>query len=315
MTHSRAFTMTLLATHPLPRRPQAPQARAAPPARPGDPRPPDRVLLDHRRAHRRQPRRGGAEPRPALRVRLPGRQDRLGRGPPGLRLEAPHRPERAVPDAAPARRHLRLPQAGRERARPVRRGARRHRGVGRVRHGHRARPQGRAPQGRGDRGRRRPHLRALLRGDEQRRPLRPRHHHHRQRQRHEHLAQRGRDQQDARPDRGGPAHQPAAGEDQGHDVRARRRLRRGRGGLREERRGERQESVLAGDALRGARIPLLRPDRRARSRQALRHAAVRARDAGPAGDPRDDAEGKGLLLRRGEPGEVARTRGVRSGHR
>ena len=151
----------------------------------------------------------------------------------------------AVPDAAPAGRHLRLPQAHRERARPVRRRPRRHRDVGRARHGHRARPQGRGPQGRRRRGRRRAHLRPLLRGDEQRRALRPRHHPDRQRQRDVDLAQRRRDQQDARPHRGRPAHQPAAREDQGADLRAGRRLRRGRGGLRQERGGERQEPVLA----------------------------------------------------------------------
>ena len=86
--------------------------------------------------------------------------------------------------------------------------------------------------------------------------------------------------------------------DQGDDLRAGRRLRRGRGGLRQERRGERQESLLAGDALRGARLPLLRPDRRARSPEALRHAAVRPRHERPAGDPRDDPEGEGIRLRR-----------------
>ena len=47
-----------------------------------------------------------------------------------------------LPDAAPDRRHLRLPQAQRERARPVRRRARRHGDVGRARHGHGARPEG-----------------------------------------------------------------------------------------------------------------------------------------------------------------------------
>ena len=70
-----------------------------------------------------------------------------------------------------------------------------------------------------------------------------------------------------------------------------------------------------GHAVRGARLPLLRPDRRARPRQALRHAPVRPRHDGPAGDPRDDPEGQGLRLRRVEPGEVARPRGVRPGHR
>ena len=148
-----------------------------------------------------EPRRGRADHRAALRVRLAQRQDRLGRRPPGLRLEAAHRPQRSVPDAAAEGRHLRLPQAHRERARPVRRRPRRHRHVGGARHGHGARSQGRGPQGRRRRGRRRADLRPLLRGDEQRRPLRPRHHRHPQRQRDVDLAQRRRDQHDARPDR------------------------------------------------------------------------------------------------------------------
>ena len=56
---------------------------------------------------------------------------------------------------------LRLPQAQRERARPVRRRPRRHRHVGGARHGHGARPQGRGPQGRRHRRRRRAHLRPV----------------------------------------------------------------------------------------------------------------------------------------------------------
>ncbi len=267
--------------HPVPRRPEASPPRPAPAARPGDPRPPHRVRLDDRRPHRREPRRRRAQHRAPLRVRFPQGQDRLGRGPPGVRLEAAHRPQRSVPEPPAEGRHLRLPQAHRERARPVRRRPRRHRHVRGARHGHGARPQERGPQGRGRRGRRRAHLRPLLRGDEQRRPQRPRHHPHRQRQRDVDLAQRRRHQHDARPDRRRPTDQQAAREDQGHDLRSRRRLRRGRGGLRQERRGERQEPVLARHAVRGARLPLLRPDRRPRSPQAVRHAQVRARHERP----------------------------------
>ena len=44
-------------------------------------------------------------------------------------------------------------------------------------------------------------------------------------------------------------------------------------GFAAQRRGVGQEPLLRGDAVRGARLPLLRPDRRARPRQALRDAA------------------------------------------
>ena len=42
-------------------------------------------------------------------------------------------------------------------------------------------------------------------------------------------------------------------------------------------------------------LPLLRPDRRPRPPQALRHPPLRARHDRPAGDPRDDPEGEGVL--------------------
>ena len=158
----------------------------------------------------------------------PKRPDRVGRRPSGLRVEAPDRPQRSVPDATPARRHLRVPQAHRERARSLRRRPCRNGDVGRARHGHRTRSQGRALQGRGGRGRRGADLRALVRGHEQRGPLGPRHHPHPQRQRDVHLAQRRRDSQDAGPHRRRSAYQPASREDQGDDLRAARGLRRGR---------------------------------------------------------------------------------------
>ena len=71
-----------------------------------------------------------------------------------------------------------------------------------------------------------------------------------------------------------------------------------------------------GHAVRGARLPLLRPDRRARHRPscATRFAFVRGMTR-PAPRPRDHPEGEGLRLRREQPGEVARPRGLRSRHR
>ena len=68
-----------------------------------DRRPP-RLLARRRRAHDRAP--------PAARVAA--RPDRLGHRPPGLRAQAADRPARAVRDAAPARRHRRLPAPLRE---------------------------------------------------------------------------------------------------------------------------------------------------------------------------------------------------------
>ena len=71
----------------------------------------DRLIeccLDDRWSHRCQPRRRRADHRAALRVRFAQGQDRLGRGPPGVRLEAAHRPQRscsrrcARPAASPA---------------------------------------------------------------------------------------------------------------------------------------------------------------------------------------------------------------------
>src|SRR5206468_9586409 len=57
---------------------------------------------------------------PILLLRLAPRQDRVGRGPSGLPLEDPHRPERSLADAAPGGWPVRVPAAQRESARPVR---------------------------------------------------------------------------------------------------------------------------------------------------------------------------------------------------
>ena len=74
----------------------------------------------------------------------------------------------------------------------------------------------------GGRGRRGADLRSLVRGDEQRGSLRPRHHPHHQRQRDVHLTQRRRHSQDAGPHRRRSAHQPASREGQEDDLRAAR---------------------------------------------------------------------------------------------
>jgi hypothetical protein len=75
----------------------------------------------------------------------------------------------------------------------------------------------------------------------------------------------------------------------------------------------RSRTSSARDAVRGARLPLLRPDRRARPAEAARHAGARARSSRAPRPARPDPEGEGLHLRRGEPREVARPRGLRSG--
>ncbi len=181
-------------------------------------------------------------------------------------------------------------------------------------HGDRARPPRRRQQGRGGRGGRRADLRALVRGDEQRRPLGYRHHPDRQRQRDEHLAQRGRHQPDAGRDRRQSTHQQGPGAGEGSDRRRLAGVRRPGRGLRQEPRGERQEPLLRRDVLRGDGVPVLRSHRRARPEEADRDAAVRPRAQGPARDPRPDREGQGLHARRGEPREVARPRRVRSDH-
>src|SRR5256885_706439 len=85
--------------------------------------------------------------------------ENAGRGPSGLPLEDPHRPERSLADAAPGGWPVRVPAAQRESARPVRGRARRDRPLGGVRHRRGTRSRRRAVQGGRRRGRRCAHVR------------------------------------------------------------------------------------------------------------------------------------------------------------
>ena len=267
---------------PYPRRP--PPTRRAPASSgrrrtaPGD----DRRRLDHRRPPRRRARRRRADRRAALPVRHAARPHHLGRRPSGLSAQDSDRAARPHPHAAHGRRPLRLHQARRERIRPVRRGAFLDLDLGRPRHGGRARSFRRRQQRhRGDR-RRRDDRRHGLRGDEQcgRDGLAP--DRHPQRQRHVDRAAGRRavglsGAADFRPHLHVAArHRPAAcaqdAEGPGEEGAARRGIR--------ARLPHRRHDV------RGARLLLRRPDRRAQSRPPAARAEERARrqagsDPGP----------------------------------
>ena len=144
-----------------PREGSAPARRRA---APGD----HRRRVGDRRPSGRGARRGRADGRPAPRVRHAARPADLGRRPPGLPAQDPHRPARPHPHAAPGRRPLRLHQARRKRVRRVRRRAFLHLDLGGARHGGGARSRRRHQQRRVRDRRRRHERRHGVRGHEQR---------------------------------------------------------------------------------------------------------------------------------------------------
>ena len=93
--------------HPRPHRPPAGPPRAlrgrARPGRPGGARAHHRHGRRDRRALRRQPRHLRAGGRAALAAGLADGQDRVGRRPPGLPAQGPHRPPRPAADDPPVR--------------------------------------------------------------------------------------------------------------------------------------------------------------------------------------------------------------------
>ena len=121
---------------------------------------PPRIVARRRRAHDRAP--------PPARVAA--RPDRVGHRPPGLPAQAADRPPRAVRDAAPARRHRRLPAPLRIGARRLRRRPRRDRPVDRRGPRRGARPAPRARAHRGRRRRRGADERPVARGAQRHRP-------------------------------------------------------------------------------------------------------------------------------------------------
>ena len=222
----------------------------------------DRRGVADRRAFRGGSRRRRADRRAALRLRHAARPADLGCRPSGLSAQDPDRTARPHPHDPAGRRPVRVHQAVGERIRPVRRGAQLDLDLGRARHGGGARLQGReARRDRGDR-RRGDERRHGLRGDEQCRIDGCAADRHPQRQRHVDRAAGRRIERAsvARPDlapvpvvapyrrRSGEAPAEAPGN--------RRAPRRGAGAQLRDRR----------HAVRGTRLLLCRPDRRAQYR-------------------------------------------------
>ena len=230
-------------------------------------------------------------------------------------MEDPHRAQRPPAHAAAAGRPVRLSAARRESPRPVRRGSRRHGALGGVRDRHGAGLEGRAVQGRRGGGRRRAHLRPAVRGDEQRGSLGSRHHHDLERQRHVDRAQRRCHQQvlglhHRQSDHG--AH-PRAHE--GADlVRVPRRGRSEARRFRENDGGEHQELLVPRDAVRRARIPLLRADRRSQHRTDGPDPGDRENAQGPARGARHYRKRQRFPPAAARHGEVPRPRALRPRH-
>src|SRR5207245_6819926 len=99
--------------------------------------------------------------------------------------------------------------------------------------------------------------------------------------------------------------------DDGEAVAARGRAKAR--GLREETRGEHQEPLVAGDAVRGAGVPLFRADRRAQYRADGPDVRYREDAQGPARRTRHHGEGEGIPAPRAGPREIPRARPLRSG--
>ena len=167
--------------------------QGAPAGRAGDPRADHRHDRRDRRPLRREPRHLRAGGRAAQPARVAARQDPLGRRPPGLPAQGPHRPPRPALDDPQVRRPRAVLLDLRVGARHHGRGPRLHLGLlrGRPEGGHAPRRR-RGRQGRrGDR-RRRAHRRRRVRGAPQRRRAGPADRDRAERQRHVDRAERRR---------------------------------------------------------------------------------------------------------------------------
>ena len=288
----------------------AARGRAA--GRAGDPRRDPGPRLADGRPPRLEPRRRRADHRDPLRLRHAAGPLRPRRRPSGLPAQDADRPPRGLRLDRQARRHVEVPAPHRIRIRPFRRRPRRHLDLRRPRHGPRQISPGRARRrDRADR-RRRDDGGHGLRGPEPRRPHR--------REEPDRRAERQRDVD--RPERrralvvslaqalgaDGAAHEGlGAGVPLGH---ARRHAPLGAQG-----RGVAQGLLLARAALRGAGLPLCRPDPGPPHGRRARDLREREGDGGPgvgAGpDPRDHREGPRLRARRSRSAEVPRRGPVR----
>ena len=294
-----------------PRRPARPRRRAAAAGRAGDARLHHRHDRRDRRPLRRQPRHLRARRRPAQHARLAPRQGALGRRPPGLSAQDPHRPPRGAADdpqvrgprpvllglRVRARHHGRRPRLDLDRLRGRPQG-------GDAQGDRRGRQGGRGHRRRGADRRRR--LRGAARGGRPADPGgdRP------QRQRDVDLTQRRRALALLQPGAPQPAPlpRPRGGRGPAHQAAARPRQadRAARAG---DQVGD-QGLLGAGPLLRGARPRLPGRDRRPRRPRPARGAAGGLRRRTPGRRPHPHGQGQGLRAgRRRRPrvdGEMAR---------